>query len=49
MIGKRPMYRIETVRAWLSAQERRPSPPQKSGRVTGQAREVGDAWGDETQ
>jgi hypothetical protein len=35
MIGKRPMYRIETVRAWLLAQERRPSPPQKSGRVTG--------------
>jgi hypothetical protein len=34
MIGKKPMYRIETVRQWLLEQERQPS-PRKPGRVTG--------------
>jgi hypothetical protein len=34
MLGKTPMYRIETVRAWLLAQERQPL-PHKAGRVTG--------------
>lgn len=35
MLGKTPMYRIETVRAWLLAQEHLPSPPRKAGRITG--------------
>jgi hypothetical protein len=39
MIGKTPMYRVETVRQWLLEQERQPS-PHKAGRVIGRTQAV---------